>query len=119
METFTNTTGLLSSVFTGELEARRPSLWRPWVGDDGHALRRKSEQMRHEPSGAKHPKAPQVVHPVKLFWPKSKCFDYLYQDAEMLLRNYPVQATICPYQDSSSDEDSDEEDEEMMEKELN
>lgn len=36
----------------------------------------------------------------------------------MLLRNYPVQATICLYEDSSSDEDSDDEEEEM-EKELN
>lgn len=36
----------------------------------------------------------------------------------MLLRNYPVQATICPYEDSSSDEEGDEEEEEV-EKELN
>ncbi len=36
----------------------------------------------------------------------------------MLLRNYPVQATICVYEDSSSDEDSDDEEEEM-EKEQN
>ncbi|KAM9798209.1 protein ripply2 [Neosynchiropus ocellatus] len=111
METQTGTTGL-------EPEARRPGVWRPWLGEHGRALRHESEPMRREPSGAKHPKAAQVVHPVKLFWPKSKCFDYLYQDAETLLRNYPVQATICPYLDSSSDEDSDEEDEEMMEKEL-
>lgn len=53
-----------------------------------------------------------------MFWPKTKCFDYLYRDAEMLLRNYPVQATICLYEDSSTDEDSDEEEEET-EKELN
>lgn len=39
----------------------------------------------------------------------------------MLLRNYPVQATICLYEDTSSDEDSDEEEEEEeeMEKDLN
>lgn len=56
----------------------------------------------------------------RLFWPKSRCFDYLYQDAEMLLRNYPVQATICVYEDSSSEEDSDDdEEEEEAEKELN
>lgn len=54
----------------------------------------------------------------RLFWPKSRCFDYLYQDAVMLLHNYPVQATISLYEDSSSDEDSDDEEEEM-EKELN
>jgi hypothetical protein len=37
-----------------------------------------------------------------LYWPKSKCFDYLYQDAEVLLSNYPVQATICLYQEGGS-----------------
>lgn len=36
----------------------------------------------------------------------------------MLLRNYPVQATICFYEETTSDEDSDD-DEEEMEKELN
>lgn len=36
----------------------------------------------------------------------------------MLLRNYPVQATICLYEDSSSDDDNDDEEEEI-EKELN
>ncbi|XP_063078420.1 protein ripply2-like [Engraulis encrasicolus] len=53
-----------------------------------------------------------LVHPVKLFWPKSRCFDYLYQDAEALLRNYPVQATICPYADSSDEDEPDDTDEE-------
>nr|XP_046149071.1 protein ripply2-like [Oncorhynchus gorbuscha] len=70
----------------------------------------------------KHCKSPQITHPVKLFWPKSRCFDYLYQDAEMLLRNYPVQATICLYEDSSSDDDeddSDDDDEEDSVNELN
>lgn len=38
----------------------------------------------------------------------------------MLLRNYPVQATICLYEDTSSDEDIDDDDEEEeMEKDLN
>lgn len=59
----------------------------------------------------------------RLFWPKSRCFDYLYQDAEMLLRNYPVQATICLYEDSSSNDDeesvSDNDEEEESVKELN
>ncbi|MGH0173085.1 UNVERIFIED_CONTAM: hypothetical protein FKN15_077862 [Acipenser sinensis] len=49
-----------------------------------------------------------------LFWPKSKCYDYLYQEAEMLLRNYPVQATISFYEDSDSDDDSDSEEEEEL-----
>lgn len=54
----------------------------------------------------------------RLYWPKSRCFDYLYRDAEILLRNYPVQAAICPYEDTSSDEDNDDEEEEV-EKEQN
>lgn len=40
----------------------------------------------------------------RLFWPKSRCFDYLYQDAEALLRNFPVQATISFYEESESEE---------------
>ncbi|KAG7260555.1 hypothetical protein CRUP_037541 [Coryphaenoides rupestris] len=64
-----------------------------------------------------------VTHPVKLYWPRSRCFDYLYQDAELLLRSYPVQATICLYdEDSSGDEDSEEEeddDDEDFEMEMN
>eukprot|EP00064_Thunnus_orientalis_P011709 superscaffoldBa00001716_g11740 len=48
-------------------------------------------------------------HPVRLFWPKSKSFDYLYSDGEALLRNFPIQATISFYEESDS-EDEDEED---------
>ncbi|KFP47604.1 Protein ripply2, partial [Cathartes aura] len=45
----------------------------------------------------------------RLFWPKSRCYDYLYQEAEALLKNFPVQATISFYEDSDSeDEDEDE-----------
>uniref|UniRef100_A0A8D2M143 Protein ripply2 n=1 Tax=Varanus komodoensis TaxID=61221 RepID=A0A8D2M143_VARKO len=44
----------------------------------------------------------------RLFWPKSRCFDYLYHEAEALLRNFPVQATICFYEDSESEEESEE-----------
>ena len=38
----------------------------------------------------------------RLFWPKSKCYDYLYQEAETLLKNFPIQATISFYEDSDS-----------------
>lgn len=49
-------------------------------------------------------------HPhYRLFWPKSKSFDYLYSDGEALLRNFPIQATISFYEESDS-EDEDEED---------
>ncbi|KAJ7417784.1 Cytochrome b5 reductase 4 [Pitangus sulphuratus] len=43
-----------------------------------------------------------------LFWPKSRCYDYLYQEAEALLKNFPVQATISFYEDSDSEDDEDE-----------
>uniref|UniRef100_A0A663M474 Uncharacterized protein n=1 Tax=Athene cunicularia TaxID=194338 RepID=A0A663M474_ATHCN len=36
----------------------------------------------------------------RLLWPKSKCFDYLYGVGEKLLENFPVQATLCLYEDS-------------------
>ncbi|XP_009701178.1 PREDICTED: protein ripply1-like [Cariama cristata] len=51
-------------------------------------------------------------HPVRLLWPKSKSFDYLYGVGEKLLQNFPVQATLCFYEDSDSEEEEEEEDEE-------
>ncbi|XP_072301759.1 protein ripply1 [Eucyclogobius newberryi] len=56
-------------------------------------------------------KAQTFQHPVRLFWPKSKSFDFLYSDGEALLRNFPVQATISFYDDSDSDEDDEESEE--------
>lgn len=57
----------------------------------------------------------------RLFWPKSKSYDYLYSDGEALLRNFPVQATISFYEESDSDDDEededDEEEDELMEME--
>lgn len=50
-------------------------------------------------------------HPVRLFWPKSRSFDYLYRDGEILLQNFPVQATINLYEDSDSEEAEEEEEE--------
>ncbi|XP_062406239.1 protein ripply2-like [Sardina pilchardus] len=97
------------------------SLWRPWTQDHcgrgtGSVTARINTSSYALPDATKKPR--EVVHPVKLFWPKSQCFDYLYQDAEMLLQNYPVQATICPYAESSGDEDEEDSDEED-EKEMN
>ncbi|TKS75562.1 Protein ripply2 [Collichthys lucidus] len=118
MESFTANNGI-TSVFTGDNVSQQSGrLWRPWTGIEDKTAAHKAASTHGDLSAGMHPKTPQVIHPVKLFWPKSRCFDYLYQDAEMLLRNYPVQATICLYEDSSSDEDSDDEEEEM-EKELN
>nr|XP_045364589.1 protein ripply2 [Camelus bactrianus] len=44
----------------------------------------------------------------RLFWPKSKCCDYLYQEAEALLKNFPIKATISIYEDSDSEEEIEE-----------
>ncbi|KAG7222789.1 hypothetical protein INR49_016108, partial [Caranx melampygus] len=60
-------------------------------------------------------KAQSFQHPVRLFWPKSKSFDYLYSDGETLLRNFPVQATISFYDESDSEEDDDDDEEEEEE----
>uniref|UniRef100_A0A8C3WNZ7 Ripply transcriptional repressor 1 n=1 Tax=Catagonus wagneri TaxID=51154 RepID=A0A8C3WNZ7_9CETA len=53
----------------------------------------------------------------RLFWPKSRSFDYLYSDGEILLQNFPVQATINLYEDSDSEEEAEEEEEEAEEEE--
>uniref|UniRef100_A0A8D0DVK2 Ripply transcriptional repressor 2 n=1 Tax=Salvator merianae TaxID=96440 RepID=A0A8D0DVK2_SALMN len=58
---------------------------------------------------------PQAPLSPLLFWPKSRCFDYLYHEAEALLRNFPVQATISFYEDSENEEDNDDFDHESEE----
>lgn len=50
--------------------------------------------------------------PHRLLWPKSKSFDYLYGVGEKLLETFPVQATICFYEESGSEEEEEEEEEE-------
>lgn len=59
----------------------------------------------------------------RLFWPKSKSYDYLYSDGEALLKNFPVQATICFYDESDSEDEEqddweDEEDDDDDDKEC-
>ncbi|XP_061668774.1 protein ripply2-like [Syngnathoides biaculeatus] len=85
---------------------QQSDVWRPWIRTEATASRAPFNPAETQPKPAL------FVHPVKLYWPKTKCFDYLYREAEMLLRNYPVQATICPCEDSSSSEDDTEEEEE-------
>uniref|UniRef100_A0A8C7BS50 Ripply transcriptional repressor 1 n=1 Tax=Neovison vison TaxID=452646 RepID=A0A8C7BS50_NEOVI len=51
----------------------------------------------------------QVGGKERLFWPKSRSFDYLYSDGKILLQNFPVQATINLYEDSDSEEEEEEE----------
>uniref|UniRef100_A0A8C8DJ29 Protein ripply2 n=1 Tax=Oryzias sinensis TaxID=183150 RepID=A0A8C8DJ29_9TELE len=99
------------------------SLWRPWKKGnvDKSALMTLNQRLFFIISSHFNPFHFFVW---RLFWPKSRCFDYLYRDAEILLRNYPVQATICPFAESSSDEEDDdgneeEEEEEQVEKEQN
>ena len=54
----------------------------------------------------------------RLYWPKSHSFDYLYSAGEILLNNFPVQATINLYEDSdSADNEEDKEEEEEEEEE--
>ncbi|XP_010371852.1 protein ripply1 isoform X2 [Rhinopithecus roxellana] len=48
----------------------------------------------------------------RLFWPKSHSFDYLYSAGEILLQNFPVQATINLYEDSDNEEEEEDEEEE-------
>lgn len=43
----------------------------------------------------------------RLYWPRSKSYDYLFSDGEALLRNFPVQATINFYEESDSEEEED------------
>ncbi|KAK7907727.1 hypothetical protein WMY93_016339 [Mugilogobius chulae] len=117
MEKLTFTHGFTANGAGLAHQQQRVPLWRPWTGTSG-AVTLPAPSVRHDVNDSSLVKPCfQVVHPVKLFWPKSKCFDYLYQDAEQLLRNYPVQATICPCDDCSDSDSSDESDCEEEEEE--
>ncbi|NWS56774.1 RIPP2 protein, partial [Chunga burmeisteri] len=89
------------------LPRRSVPFWRPWVAAPGEAGRRSGTGPPHGPCGLTEAsqKLAQYTHPVRLFWPKSRCYDYLYQEAEALLKNFPVQATISFYEDSDSEDD--------------
>uniref|UniRef100_A0A8C6XB64 Ripply transcriptional repressor 2 n=1 Tax=Naja naja TaxID=35670 RepID=A0A8C6XB64_NAJNA len=83
--------------------------WRPWIPTPKDAEKQRVQKVElHSPSEATEDsvKLAQYTHPVRLFWPKSKCFDYMYHEAEALLRNFPVQATIFFYDESEDEEDS-------------
>ncbi|XP_053568005.1 protein ripply2.1-like [Bombina bombina] len=87
-------------------------MWRPWCGTSQSQQSTEEGQTFPENQGQFKDKHTLLAyqHPVKLFWPSSKCYDFLYQDAEDLLRNFPVQATISFYQETDSDSDSEEDD---------
>ncbi|CAL8265560.1 unnamed protein product [Merluccius merluccius] len=96
----------------------RSALWRPWLAGDrdapGGCPRSKLSSPYSRPvvpgSLSSDGKPQSFQHPVRLFWPKSKSFDYLYSDGEVLLRNFPIQATISFYDESDSDDDDDDDD---------
>lgn len=97
----------------------RSALWRPWLAKDrdapgGHPRKLSSPYSRPVVPGnlSSDGKPQSFQHPVRLFWPKSKSFDYLYSDGEALLRNFPIQATISFYDESDSEDDDDDDDSE-------
>ncbi|NWS53161.1 RIPP1 protein, partial [Chunga burmeisteri] len=94
-------------------------LWRPWLPQAEEGTERRREQMDTawtlEAAGDGGPDKALAFfhHPVsRLLWPKSKSFDYLYGVGEKLLENFPVQATLCFYEDSDSEEEEEEEEDE-------
>ncbi|NWY50461.1 RIPP1 protein, partial [Chionis minor] len=96
-------------------------LWRPWLprAEEGAGRRREQTDTAwtQEVVGDGGPDKTLVFfhHPVRLLWPKSKSFDYLYGIGERLLEMFPVQATLCLYEDSGSEEEDEEEEEEEEE----
>ncbi|XP_040525708.1 protein ripply1 isoform X1 [Gallus gallus] len=97
---------------------RTKPLWRPWLPQEEYMTRRQREQMdTAQPLDAAGDHSSDKAlalfrHPVRLLWPKSRCFDYLYSVGEKLLENFPVQATLCLYDDSDSEGDEAEDDDE-------
>ncbi|NXG38588.1 RIPP1 protein, partial [Dromaius novaehollandiae] len=93
-------------------------LWRPWLPRDEEA----SGPQMHTVSVTLPAGSPFSHHrdrgprgrlsPRRLLWPRSKSFDYLYSVGERLLHSFPVQATLCLYDDSDSEEEEDDEEEE-------
>nr|KAF6294509.1 ripply transcriptional repressor 1 [Pipistrellus kuhlii] len=91
-------------------------LWRPWLystNDPPRQVRKLVDLATDGATSAEVTKADSKFHhPVRLFWPKSRSFDYLYSYGEILLQNFPVQATINLYEDSDSEEDEEDDEEE-------
>ncbi|XP_007178396.1 protein ripply1 isoform X2 [Balaenoptera acutorostrata] len=103
-----NPSPLLSSGQEVDRSERGACPWRPWLSATNDFPR----QAAAGATGAEVTKVDsEFHHPVRLFWPKSRSFDYLYSDGEILLQNFPVQATINLYEDSASEEEEDEEEE--------
>ncbi|NXX98047.1 RIPP1 protein, partial [Centropus bengalensis] len=97
-------------------------LWRPWLprAEDGTEQRREQPDTVSTSRAGRAPprcgrRALTPPSPRRLLWPRSKSFDYLYSAGEALLHNFPVQATLCLYEDSGSEDEEDEEEEEEEE----
>ncbi|XP_060105120.1 protein ripply1 [Heteronotia binoei] len=93
------------------------ALWRPWLPNPQKVTKEaKTQESPAYSEGYKISKEQLTSfrHPVRLFWPKSRSFDYLYAEGEKLLENFPVQATISFYEDSE-ESGSDREDDEVEE----
>ncbi|XP_069752239.1 protein ripply1-like isoform X3 [Narcine bancroftii] len=93
------------------------TVWRPWLITPKDIEREQQRQVTNLNFSSGQPlptptedKVPSFQHPVKLLWPKSKCFDYLYEDAADLLMNFPVQATISFYQENDSESEHEDND---------
>ncbi|XP_058391263.1 protein ripply1 isoform X1 [Diceros bicornis minor] len=110
---------LLSSGQEADGSERGACLWRPWLSptnDPPRQVRKLVDLAAGGATGAEVTKADsEFHHPVRLFWPKSRSYDYLYTDGEILLQHFPVQATINLYEDSDSEEEEEEEEEDKEE----
>ncbi|TKS83925.1 Protein ripply1 [Collichthys lucidus] len=105
---------------SSDTNSSRTSLWRPWLSSSRVGSERCPRSKLSSPYSrpsvpgcfSSDGKAQAFQHPVRLYWPKSKSFDYLYSDGEALLRNFPVQATISFYEESDSEDESEEDEDE-------
>lgn len=97
-------------VTRGAENRPRVLFWRPWTQSSSRKLQPQSlpfaKGLRENRQAGQKPV--DYNHPVRLFWPRSKPLDQMYVEADDLLRNFPVQATLSFY-DSESDTDNDEE----------
>nr|XP_008271066.1 protein ripply1 [Oryctolagus cuniculus] len=108
---------LLSSSGQVHESERGDCLWRPWLSSTDEPARPPPVELAADgATAAEVTKADSGFHhPVRLYWPKSRSFDYLYSAGEILLQHFPVQATINLYEDSDSEEEEEEEDEDDKE----
>uniref|UniRef100_A0A2K5M915 Ripply transcriptional repressor 1 n=1 Tax=Cercocebus atys TaxID=9531 RepID=A0A2K5M915_CERAT len=97
---------LLSSGKEVDGSERGTCLWRPWLSstNDSPIFFLKLVDLVSSTTAAEVTKAESKFHhPVRLFWPFFFSFDYLYSAGEILLQNFPVQATINLYEDSDNE----------------